>query len=55
MIQKDLVRCCAEEVIGVIMGEIGDRLFSMLIDESHDISVKEQMTVMMRLVCKITS
>jgi hypothetical protein len=24
MIQKDLVRCCAEEVIGVIMGEIGD-------------------------------
>ena len=32
------------------MGEVGDRNFSILIDESRDISVKEQMTVMLRLV-----
>jgi len=28
------------------MEELGDRQFYMLIDESRDISVKEQMTVM---------
>jgi hypothetical protein len=32
------------------MGEIGDRNFSVLIDESRDISVKEQMGVVLRLV-----
>jgi hypothetical protein len=49
-IQKDLARCCAEEVTAVIMREIGDKKFSVLIDESRDISVKEQMAVMLRLV-----
>jgi hypothetical protein len=32
------------------MGEIGDKNFSVLIDESCDISVKEQMAVMLRFV-----
>lgn len=32
------------------MEELGDRQFSVLIDESRDISVKEQMAVMLRLV-----
>jgi hypothetical protein len=49
-IQKDIVRCCAEEITKVIMGEIGERQFSVLIDESRDISVKEQMGVMLRYV-----
>jgi hypothetical protein len=49
-IQKDLARCCAEEVTAVIMREIGDKKFSVLIDESRYISVKEQMAVMLRLV-----
>ena len=49
-IQKDLARCCAEEVTKVIMAELGDKKFSVLIDESRDISVKEQMAVMLRLV-----
>jgi hypothetical protein len=49
-IQKDLARCCAEEVTDVIMGELGDKHFSILIDESRDISVKEQMALMLRLV-----
>ena len=47
-IQKDLSKCCAQEVTKVIMGEIGDKNFSILIDESRDISVKEQMAVMLR-------
>jgi hypothetical protein len=33
-IQKDLAKCCAEEVIEVIMGELGNKKFSVLIDES---------------------
>jgi hypothetical protein len=49
-IQKDIARCCAEEITEVIMGEIGERQFSVLIDESRDISVKEQMAVMLRYV-----
>ena len=32
------------------MEEIGDRQFSVFIDESRDISVKEKMAVMLRLV-----
>jgi hypothetical protein len=49
-IQKDLTKCCAQEVTKVILGEIGKKKFSVLIDESRDISVKEQMAVMLRLV-----
>jgi hypothetical protein len=52
-IQKDLARCCAEEITEVIMEEIGNRPFSVLIDESSDISVKEQMTVILRLATSI--
>jgi hypothetical protein len=48
--KRSLARCCVEEVTDVIMGELGDKYFSILIDESRDISVKEQMTVMLRLV-----
>jgi hypothetical protein len=47
-IQKDLTRCCAEEITEAIMEEIGNRPFSVLIDESRDISVKEQMAVILR-------
>ncbi|XP_066338537.1 uncharacterized protein [Miscanthus floridulus] len=49
-IQKDLARCCAEEITEAIMEEIGNRPFSVLIDESRDISVKKQMTVILRYV-----
>ncbi|XP_037471441.1 zinc finger MYM-type protein 1-like, partial [Triticum dicoccoides] len=41
-IQEDLAKCCAEEVTKAIMREIGDKKFSVLIDESCDISVKEK-------------
>ncbi|XP_058749093.1 uncharacterized protein LOC131622065 [Vicia villosa] len=49
-IQKELAMCCAHEVTKVIMEELGDRHFSVLIDESRDISVKEQMVVMLRFL-----
>ena len=32
------------------MSELGDANFSLLVDESRDVSVKEQMAVMVRLV-----
>ncbi|WJX44913.1 hypothetical protein P8452_31838 [Trifolium repens] len=46
----DRAKSCAHEVTKVIMKELGDRQFSVLIDESRDISVKEQMAVMLRYV-----
>jgi hypothetical protein len=49
-IQKDLAKTCAEEVITVIMDEIRGRKFSVLINESRDVSIKEQMAVILRLV-----
>jgi len=49
-IQKDLTKACAEEVTAVIMDEIRGRHFSVLIDESRDVSIKEQMAMILRLV-----
>ncbi|XP_058727141.1 uncharacterized protein LOC131598572 [Vicia villosa] len=49
-IQKELATCCAHEVTKVIMEELGDRQFSVLIEESRDIFVKEQMAVMLRFL-----
>ncbi|XP_022852377.1 uncharacterized protein LOC111374004 [Olea europaea var. sylvestris] len=47
-IQKDIVSAIAFETLDVIMRDIGDRLFSILVDESRDVSVKEQMSVVLR-------
>ena len=49
-IQKDLTQSCALEISKVIKEEIGGNLFSILIDESRDISIAEQMAVIVRLV-----
>ena len=49
-IQKDLAKCCAQEVTAVIKDEIGDRNFAVLIDEARDSSIKEQMAVIVRFV-----
>ena len=53
-IQKELAMWCAHEVTKRIRVELGDKKFSVLIDESRDISVKEQMAVMLRLVISIS-
>jgi len=49
-IQKDITKACTEEVMSIIMDEIGDKKFSVLIDESRDVSIKEQMAVILRYV-----
>jgi hypothetical protein len=47
-IQKELAECCAQAVTKVIKKEMSHCLFSILVDESRDISVKEQMAVVVR-------
>ncbi|WVZ85931.1 hypothetical protein U9M48_032788 [Paspalum notatum var. saurae] len=49
-IQKDLTKACAEEVMTVIMDEIHGRKFSVLIDESRDVSKKDKMAMILRFV-----
>ncbi|XP_062211922.1 uncharacterized protein LOC133912944 [Phragmites australis] len=49
-IQKDLVKACANETRNAIISEMGGRLFAVLVDESHDKLIKEQMTVILRYV-----
>jgi hypothetical protein len=47
-IQKEFAECCAQAVTKVIKREMSHCLFSILVDESRDISVKEQMAVVVR-------
>ncbi|KAH7655672.1 P-loop containing nucleoside triphosphate hydrolase protein [Dioscorea alata] len=49
-IQKDLVHSCAEKVRSLIIEDIGNRIFSLMVDEARDISVKEQMVIVLRYV-----
>ncbi|XP_022883726.1 zinc finger MYM-type protein 1-like [Olea europaea var. sylvestris] len=51
-IQKDIVSAGAIEMIDVIIKDIDDTFFSILVDESQDISVKEQMSVVLCYVDK---
>ncbi|XP_050232846.2 uncharacterized protein LOC126681344 [Mercurialis annua] len=51
-IQKELVSSCASQVTLAMLTELGDRKFSVLVDEARDCSVKEQMAVMLRFVNK---
>ncbi|XP_042444091.1 uncharacterized protein LOC122029218 [Zingiber officinale] len=51
-IQKQLVNACAVETTNAILADLGDRWFTLLLDEAHDCSVKEQMTVVIRYVNK---
>ncbi|XP_042388061.1 uncharacterized protein LOC121980164 [Zingiber officinale] len=51
-IQKQLVNACAIETTNAILVDLGDRWFTLLLDEARDCSVKEQMTVVIRYVNK---
>ncbi|RWR82286.1 zinc finger MYM-type protein 1-like protein [Cinnamomum micranthum f. kanehirae] len=51
-IQKDIVNAAAIETTQAIISELGDAPFSLLVDESRDISIKEQMAVVIRYVDK---
>ncbi|XP_022866339.1 zinc finger MYM-type protein 1-like [Olea europaea var. sylvestris] len=50
--QKDIVNDCAIETINVIIKDVGDSLFPILVDESCDVSMKEQMSIVLRYVDK---
>ncbi|KAK9070016.1 hypothetical protein SSX86_010415 [Deinandra increscens subsp. villosa] len=49
-IQKDIAYCFEEEVRKSIFKEIGDDVFALLVDESSDVSKKEQMAIVLRYV-----
>ncbi|XP_076892467.1 uncharacterized protein LOC143544202 [Bidens hawaiensis] len=51
--QKEICNCFAGEVLKKIFEELGDDVFSVLIDESRDISEKEQVAVVLRYVDKL--
>ncbi|XP_016649660.1 PREDICTED: zinc finger MYM-type protein 1-like [Prunus mume] len=51
-IQKELVNSCAAETIDAIISDMDDAFFSILVDESHDVSIREQMAVVLRYVNK---
>ncbi|XP_050207445.1 uncharacterized protein LOC126656867 [Mercurialis annua] len=51
-IQKDIVNACAIETTNSILHELGNKLFSILVDESRDIACKEQMALVIRYVNK---
>lgn len=47
-IQKDIMNAMAIETTNIILKDLGDELFSILVDESRDISIKEQMVLLIR-------
>ncbi|XP_020423824.1 zinc finger MYM-type protein 1-like [Prunus persica] len=51
-IQKELVNSCAAETIGAIISDMDDAFFFILVDESCDVSIREQMVVVLRYVNK---
>ncbi|XP_019189422.1 PREDICTED: zinc finger MYM-type protein 1-like [Ipomoea nil] len=49
-IQKDIVNAIVSETTEMIINDLGGELFAIIVDESRDISVKEQMIVFIRYV-----
>lgn len=51
-IKKDIVTACKIETIKAIIKDLDGDYFALLIDESTDVSHKEQMTICLRYVDK---
>ena len=49
-VQKDICRALAAEAVRKICDDIGNEKFCILVDESADVSGKEQMTIILRYV-----
>ncbi|CAI0429965.1 unnamed protein product, partial [Linum tenue] len=49
-IQRDLIHAMACEMTKKIIAEIGNNFFCILVDETRDISMKEQMAIVLRYV-----
>ncbi|KAK4720078.1 hypothetical protein R3W88_018416 [Solanum pinnatisectum] len=52
MIQKDIANACAKETLKAIIEDLNGDYFGILVDESKDISHKEQMALILRFVNK---
>ncbi|KAM3301359.1 hypothetical protein P3S67_015861 [Capsicum chacoense] len=52
MIQKNIVNVCEKETLKVIIEDLNGDYFEMLLDDSKDISHKEQMALVLRYVDK---
>jgi hypothetical protein len=51
-IQKEIANAAASETLDAILKDLGDSSFAILVDEARDISVKEQLTIVLRYVDK---
>jgi ribosomal protein S8 len=51
-IQKEIANVAASKTLDAILKNLGDSSFAILVDESCDISVKEQLTIVLRYVDK---
>ncbi|XP_057787724.1 uncharacterized protein LOC131004971 [Salvia miltiorrhiza] len=51
-IQKDIINAIAVETTRAIIDDIGNDFFAILVDECRDVSVKEQMGIVLRYVNK---
>ncbi|XP_009623456.2 uncharacterized protein [Nicotiana tomentosiformis] len=51
-IQKDIVSSCAKETLKTIVEDLNEDYFGILVDESKDVSHKEQMALILRYVNK---
>ncbi|CAL2237795.1 unnamed protein product [Prunus armeniaca] len=49
-IQRDFVSSCALKTLDAIMDGLKDIFFSILVDEARDVSMKEQMVMVLRYV-----
>ena len=49
-VQKELTNCCVVETTKVILEDIKNCNFSLLVDEARDASIKEQMALVLRYV-----
>ncbi|XP_049347880.1 uncharacterized protein LOC125812437 [Solanum verrucosum] len=50
MIQKDIVSACKIETVKAILDELNGDYFALLVDESFDVSRKEQMAIVFRYI-----
>jgi hypothetical protein len=51
-IQKDIANAAASKTLDAILKDLGESSFAILVDESRDISVKEQLAIVLRYVDK---
>ncbi|KAL7154813.1 hypothetical protein ABFS83_03G028400 [Erythranthe nasuta] len=54
-IQKEIVNAFAMDIMNVIISDLGDSPFCLMVDEARDISMKEQMALLIRYVDKCGS